>query len=205
MDPNPGIGGPASSVWQARFCPSCGRAASEGQRYCAGCGYPLHYAPVLTPSPAPPGADVLQRLAGPPAPQAQPGPEIQKPVQVSHAERNVAIAVLVVLLLVIAVFVVPWPDNFSGTFNTNGGTFELNITAGVLVTGSWAASSTQPVAMEILSSGGAKTYVSDGDAGSFSFSSTGGTYEFSAQSVASEQVSVSGSYPDTVVQWIQSH
>lgn len=119
----------------------------------------------------------------------------------SKAARNAVAFVLVLLLIVFIAFVIPFPDDFSGTATTDGGVYALNITQGAPVTGTWSASSTQPVALAIVGPGGASVFGGDGASGSFSFTSNGGQYVFSAISLVPETVSVQGSFPATIVKW----
>jgi hypothetical protein len=110
---------------------------------------------------------------------------------------------VLLVLIGLVFFVIPLPIPFSGSFQTaslggGGGMYSSSFTNGSSVSGSWSASSTQPVALVIVSASGAHVFAGDGASGSFQFTSNGGSYEFAGTSLVPETVSVSGSVSETL-------
>lgn len=200
LDPRMVEGSPAPD-----YCHRCGTRLVPESAFCSRCGAPVQPIPE---APSEGGSQLPPPVSGTPD-SSQRTPEtsyrwdtVHSSPPVSHAGRN-GLIVFVVLLLIIGVcLAVPFPDNFSGSFSTNSGEYSTNITSGVTVQGVWSASSSQPVAMAIVGPSGVHFYASTGDAGSFSFASTGGTYVFEATSIFPEDVAVNGTFPATVAQWL---
>ncbi len=117
----------------------------------------------------------------------------QRRVWICASVAGVAIVVLLALLSV------PVSHSFSDQFTTfrlHLGDAMLSVPAGAVVTASWSANSSSPVAFDVVDSNDYPIYQTTGTNGTFSFPATAPPYGFVGLGVsnASQSVTVSGTY-----------
>jgi hypothetical protein len=113
------------------------------------------------------------------------------------------VVMVALLAIVLLVYEVPFPQSFNGQFDISpsaGTYYQVSLPQGVSVQGSWSALSASPVALTITGPQGTHVFDANQNAGSFSFVSAGGTYQFDGTSSVPQVVAIQGSYPATILQ-----
>ncbi len=137
--------------------------------------------------------------------RSRPAGSTPPPRGVSSPAFRLFVIMVALLVIVLLVYEVPFPQNFNGQFDIgpNSGTaYLVSLPDGVSVQGTWSALSEGPVALTIVGPQGIHVFEATDNAGSFSFVSAGGTYQFNGTSTVPQLVSIQGGYPATVLQML---